>query len=113
MLVRAAFTEPHDILESPVSGGSSKRIASHVMVPKCKSTGCVWIDLPFAFDDQDVTATWVKVLDKLSRGEMPPKGQPRPPERRGGTRRSLGCIGSCTTPPSTASTSRVASCSGD
>src|SRR5262249_13760019 len=34
--------------------------------------------LPSAFDDQDIAATWVKVLDKLARGEMPPQGQPRP-----------------------------------
>jgi mono/diheme cytochrome c family protein len=34
--------------------------------------------LPMVFGDKDVAATWVKVLDKLSRGEMPPKGQPRP-----------------------------------
>jgi mono/diheme cytochrome c family protein len=34
--------------------------------------------LPSAFGDKDVAATWVKVLDKLSRGEMPPKGRPRP-----------------------------------
>ena len=37
--------------------------------------------LPRTFDDKDVAATWVKVLDKVSRGEMPPKGEPRPPEK--------------------------------
>ncbi len=26
-------------------------------------------------------ATWAKVLDKLSRGEMPPQGEPRPPQK--------------------------------
>jgi hypothetical protein len=36
--------------------------------------------LPSAFDDRDIAATWVKVLDKLARGEMPPQGQPRPAE---------------------------------
>ncbi len=36
--------------------------------------------LPSAFGDKDVAATWVKVLDKLSNGEMPPKDRPRPPE---------------------------------
>ncbi|HMF10999.1 MAG TPA: DUF1592 domain-containing protein [Gemmataceae bacterium] len=37
--------------------------------------------LPPAFDDKDVAETWVKVLDRLSRGEMPPKKQPQPPEK--------------------------------
>jgi mono/diheme cytochrome c family protein len=36
--------------------------------------------LPLAFDDKDVASTWVKVLDKLARGEMPPLGKPRPAE---------------------------------
>ena len=36
--------------------------------------------LPGTFGDKNVAATWVKVLDKLSRGEMPPKEQPRPAE---------------------------------
>ncbi len=36
--------------------------------------------LPKAFGDQDVAATWVKVLDRISSGEMPPKGRPRPAE---------------------------------
>jgi mono/diheme cytochrome c family protein len=36
--------------------------------------------LPVAFDDNDMASTWVKVLDKLTRGEMPPKGEPRPAE---------------------------------
>ena len=36
--------------------------------------------LPVAFDDADVASTWVKVLDKLTRGEMPPAGEPRPAE---------------------------------
>jgi Protein of unknown function (DUF1592)/Protein of unknown function (DUF1588)/Protein of unknown function (DUF1587)/Protein of unknown function (DUF1585)/Protein of unknown function (DUF1595)/Planctomycete cytochrome C len=34
--------------------------------------------LLLAFDDKDVSSNWVKVLDKLTRGEMPPKGEPRP-----------------------------------
>jgi len=37
--------------------------------------------LPLAFGDKESATTWVKVLDKLSRGEMPPKGEPRPPEK--------------------------------
>ena len=37
--------------------------------------------LPLTLDDRDVAATWVKVLDRLARGDMPPKGQPRPPEK--------------------------------
>jgi len=36
--------------------------------------------LPLQFGDKDVSATWVKVLDKLARGEMPPKKNARPPE---------------------------------
>src|SRR5437763_10530332 len=37
--------------------------------------------LPAAFDDMDTAATWVHVLDRLSRGDMPPKRWPRPPEK--------------------------------
>ena len=37
--------------------------------------------LPATFADKDVAATWLKVLDRLERGEMPPKGEPRPPEK--------------------------------
>jgi mono/diheme cytochrome c family protein len=37
--------------------------------------------LPMTFADKDVAATWVKVLDRLARGEMPPKDEPRPPEK--------------------------------
>jgi hypothetical protein len=36
--------------------------------------------LPLAFADRDVTATWVKVLDRLQRGDMPPRSEPRPKE---------------------------------
>ncbi len=36
--------------------------------------------LPPAFHDPEVAATWVKVLNRLSAGEMPPKGRPRPAE---------------------------------
>ena len=47
--------------------------------------------------EEDVAATWVKVLDKLSRGEMPPKGEPRPAEEEA---RAViaGCSGNCTRP---------------
>jgi mono/diheme cytochrome c family protein len=34
--------------------------------------------LPPAYGEPDVAATWVKVLEKLSRGEMPPMGEPSP-----------------------------------
>src|SRR2546423_15065724 len=34
--------------------------------------------LPSAFGDTDIAATWVKGLDKVSSGVMPPKGEPRP-----------------------------------
>jgi mono/diheme cytochrome c family protein len=37
--------------------------------------------LPAAFGDKDTAATWVKVLDRVSRGEMPPKNKTRPPEK--------------------------------
>ena len=37
--------------------------------------------LPVKFDDRDTNTTWVRVLDRLSRGDMPPKSQARPPER--------------------------------
>src|SRR6185437_14416838 len=36
-------------------------------------------NLPLTLDDKDIAATWVKVHDKLARGEMPPKKKPRPP----------------------------------
>src|SRR5262249_25261097 len=38
-------------------------------------------NLPASFADKDIAATWVKVLDRLSRGEMPPKSEERPPEK--------------------------------
>src|SRR5262245_1206344 len=37
--------------------------------------------LPTTFDDGDTAAAWVKVFDRVSRGEMPPKGKTRPPEK--------------------------------
>jgi hypothetical protein len=37
--------------------------------------------LPTAFDDRGVSATWVKVLDRVSRGDMPPANKPRPPKK--------------------------------
>src|SRR5262249_55056391 len=37
--------------------------------------------LPATFVDKDTAATWIKVLDRVSRGEMPPKGKPRPTEQ--------------------------------
>jgi mono/diheme cytochrome c family protein len=37
--------------------------------------------LPATFADKDVAATWMKVLDRLARGEMPPKDKPRPSEK--------------------------------
>src|SRR5262249_34621007 len=37
--------------------------------------------LPATFADKDTAATWVKVLDRLARGEMPPKTRDRPPEK--------------------------------
>ncbi|OAI55120.1 hypothetical protein AYO44_02845 [Planctomycetaceae bacterium SCGC AG-212-F19] len=34
--------------------------------------------LPTTFAEGDPAATWVKVLDRVARGEMPPRGEPRP-----------------------------------
>jgi hypothetical protein len=34
--------------------------------------------LPLASTNKDVNATWEKVLDRLARGDMPPKSKPRP-----------------------------------
>ncbi|MCE9530370.1 MAG: DUF1592 domain-containing protein [Planctomycetes bacterium] len=34
------------------------------------------------FDEKDSFNTWVKVLDKIAKGEMPPKDEERPPEKR-------------------------------
>jgi hypothetical protein len=36
--------------------------------------------LPHDFDTRDVAARWVKVLDKMTSGEMPPPDSPRPPQ---------------------------------
>jgi hypothetical protein len=38
--------------------------------------------LPADLHDDAVMATWVKVLDKLAAGEMPPKKEPRPPQQQ-------------------------------
>jgi hypothetical protein len=38
--------------------------------------------LPATFSARDTSAVWVKVFDRLSRGEMPPKGKARPPEQK-------------------------------
>ncbi len=35
--------------------------------------------LPTALNEKDTAATWVKVFDRVSRGEMPPKNKERPP----------------------------------
>ncbi len=37
--------------------------------------------LPADFDRKDAAATWTRVLDRVSRGEMPPRDEPRPPEK--------------------------------
>lgn len=37
--------------------------------------------MPASFANKDTAATWVKVLDRLTRGEMPPKSKERPPEK--------------------------------
>jgi hypothetical protein len=37
--------------------------------------------LPADLASKDTAAVWVKVFDRLSRGEMPPKSQERPPEK--------------------------------
>src|SRR4051812_10459185 len=37
--------------------------------------------LPATFGDRDAAALWVKVLDRVSRGEMSPRTRPRPPEK--------------------------------
>jgi mono/diheme cytochrome c family protein len=47
-----------------------------------KQRGRLRLDtLPATVADKDVAATWVKVHDRLARGEMPPKGEERPPEK--------------------------------
>jgi len=38
-------------------------------------------NLPLQFDDKDVAATWTKVVDQLTHGEMPPRNKPRPEEK--------------------------------
>ena len=37
--------------------------------------------LPLSFTDKDAAATWTKVYDRVRKGEMPPKGKDRPPEK--------------------------------
>lgn len=46
--------------------------------------------LTLELTDKDSTAAWVKVFDRVSRGEMPPKGKDRPPEK--GTRETLAAL---------------------
>ena len=38
-------------------------------------------NLPLTLTDKDTAATWTKVLDRVARGEMPPKSADRPPEK--------------------------------
>jgi len=40
--------------------------------------------LPATFAEPDAATTWLKVLDRLSRGEMPPKDRPQPAEKDAG-----------------------------
>jgi hypothetical protein len=40
--------------------------------------------LAFKFDDADVAATWAKVLDRMTRGEMPPRNKPQPDAKESG-----------------------------
>lgn len=37
--------------------------------------------LPLKLSDKDTAATWAKVFDRVSRGEMPPANRERPPEK--------------------------------
>ncbi|MFN0018790.1 MAG: DUF1592 domain-containing protein [Pirellulaceae bacterium] len=37
--------------------------------------------LATSFGDKDIAGTWQKVFDRISRGEMPPNGEERPPEK--------------------------------
>src|SRR5205807_1046746 len=37
--------------------------------------------LAATFGDKEVSATWIKVLDRVSRGEMPPRNRPHPPKQ--------------------------------
>jgi len=38
-------------------------------------------NLPLKLTDKDTAATWAKVFDRVSRGEMPPRSKDRPPEK--------------------------------
>jgi mono/diheme cytochrome c family protein len=38
-------------------------------------------NLPLALADKDAAATWTKVFDRVTRGDMPPKNRERPPEK--------------------------------
>jgi mono/diheme cytochrome c family protein len=46
--------------------------------------------LPLKLTDKDTAATWAKVFDRVSRGEMPPKGEDRPPAKE--TRDTLAAL---------------------
>src|SRR4051794_23260903 len=37
--------------------------------------------LPLTLADKDAAATWTKVFDRVTRGEMPPRSKERPPEK--------------------------------
>jgi hypothetical protein len=59
-------------------------LAKHCVVchgPETHERGLRLDSLSLEFDERDKAATWTKVLDRLSRGEMPPKDEPRPPEK--------------------------------
>ena len=49
--------------------------------PDLQRAGLRLDKLPAAFADKDTAAMWVKVLDRVSKGEMPPKNKERPPEK--------------------------------
>jgi mono/diheme cytochrome c family protein len=49
--------------------------------PDLQTRGLRLDTLPATFADRAVSATWIKVFDRLSRGEMPPKNKPRPPAK--------------------------------
>jgi mono/diheme cytochrome c family protein len=72
-----AATPPDDSFESGLRGFLDQHcVACHG--PEVQKRRLRLDQLPWTPGHPDVAATWVKVLDRLSRGEMPPKGQPRP-----------------------------------
>ena len=78
-LVIALLTNRVDAVELP--GGLSKFTTRYCVDCHNADTREGNLDLPslsFDLDNRDLFTTWVKVFDRVSKGEMPPKGETQP-----------------------------------